>query len=325
MKLRVLSASDLDGLVTMTEASQATKFAFAELSRGTASAPMRGHVEVSPANGKTLLMGAYVPTFGLAAKIVSYFPENRDRGQRAIHGIVIVLDEMSGIPTAICDGTSLTAFRTGAATCASIELLARPDASRGALFGTGGQAKMQLRAMLAARPLSVVRIRTSSPERGRAFIEAEAPHVSARLELATDASHAVEGADVVVAATSSAVPVFRGEDLDHGCHVTAIGSITKEMTEVDDATLRGARIVVDSVQGALSEAGELIQGIARGTTRVEDWAELGQVVLGTHSGRTSPGERTFFKSVGHAVQDVAVARLCLERARELGIGREIEL
>lgn len=325
MKLRVLTARDLDGLVTMNEASEATKLAFAELARGTTSSPSRGHVDVAEVHGKTLLMGAYVPSLGLASKIVSYFPENRRSGQRAIHGIVIVMDENNGIPVAIVDGTSLTAFRTGAGTCASIELLSRQNAERGALFGTGGQASMQLRAMLAARPLSAVRVAGHSPDSVKAFVAANASHVATRLEPALNPQHALDGADIVVAATSSAVPIFRGEDLEPGCHITAIGSITPRMVEVDDATLRGARIFVDSVDGALAEAGELIQGISRGLTRVEDWATLGDVVLGTRSGRTQDGERTFYKSVGHAVQDVAVAQLCLNRARERGIGAELEL
>lgn len=325
MKLKLLSAQDLDGLVSMTEASEATQRAFAELASGAASAPPRGHVDVAAVHGKTLLMGAHVPSFGLASKLVSYFPENRRRGQRAIYGIIVVFDATSGEPTAILDGTSLTAFRTGAGTCASIDLLARRDAERGALFGTGAQAPMQLRAMLAARPLSVVRVVGRSPEAAKEFTKAQAPLVEARLEPAPDPESALDGADVVVTATSSQFPVFPGERLLPGCHVTAIGSITPQMAEVDAATLLGAQIFVDSVEGALAEAGELIQSVASGVTRVEDWTELGRLALGASPGRTHPTQRTFYKSVGHAVQDVAIARLCLDRATERGIGRELEL
>jgi ornithine cyclodeaminase/alanine dehydrogenase-like protein (mu-crystallin family) len=325
MKLKVLTSADLLGLVTMTEAAQATKAAFAQLSGGGASAPPRGHVEVGPVGGKTLLMGAYVPGFGLGSKIVSYFPENRSRGEAAIHGLVLLLDERSGVPIGLCDGTSLTAFRTGAATCAAIQLLAREDSKRGALFGTGGQATMQLRAMVSARPLETVRVAATSRAKAEDFVARLQPEVNARLEAADSPQHAVEGADVIVTATSSATPVFSGKDIAPGCHITAIGSITPRMREVDDETLRGASIFVDSVPGVLTEAGELLHAVSNGTTQSEHWVELGAVVSGERQGRVSAQQRTYFKSVGHAVQDVAVARLCFNRASERGLGRDLEL
>jgi ornithine cyclodeaminase len=324
MRLRVLTAHDLDGLVTMKQASDAMKCAFAALSAGRAAAPARIHVDAHEAGGKTLLMGALVPGTGLASKVVSYFPNNRDRGLPTIHGIVIVLDETTGVPMALCDGTSLTAFRTGAGTCASIELLARADAKIGALFGTGGQAAQQLRAMDAARNLSTIRVVSRSRQRGEAFVLAERPRTKAKLEL-TDADTAIGEADVVVASTNASVPVFDGRRLPSGCHVTAIGSITAQMEEVDETTISRCRIFVDSVAGVSTEAGELIQGVARKLTSPDRWTELGDVVLGKSPGRRNDEELTLFKSVGHAVQDVAIARLCLDRASELGVGRDVEL
>jgi ornithine cyclodeaminase len=325
VKLRLLSAQELQGLVTMSAASEAMKRAFRELSLGRASAPPRTHVDVPAQAGKTLLMGAHLPGVGLASKIVSYFPSNRSRGLPAIHGIVIVLDETSGAPVALLDGTELTAFRTGAGTSASIDLLSRRDARRGALFGCGGQAAMQLLAMDDARRFELVRVFAPRPERVAAFIEAMQPEVRARLEPARSPTEAVRDADVVVAATSSSTPVFDGRELPPGCHVTAIGSITPAMREVDETTIARSRRFVDSVPGVLEEAGELISAIASGTVEAKVLVEIGAVVADAELGRRSESELTFYKSVGHAVQDVAIARLLLERANELGRGKEIEL
>jgi ornithine cyclodeaminase len=178
--------------------------------------------------------------------------------------------------------------------------------------------------MDAARNFATIRVVARSRERGEAFIDEQQGHLRARLELA-EARSAVHGADVVVAATNSSVPIFDGSDLGRGCHVTGIGSITPLMEEVDSTTIARCRIFVDSLDGVLAEAGELIQGEGRGVTSRRDWTEIGAVASGQAPGRRDDAELTYFKSVGHAVQDVAITRLCLDRAAELGIGRDIEL
>jgi ornithine cyclodeaminase len=325
MKLRVLSATHIAGLVSMPEASEAKKAVFRELSKGHASAPPRGHVDIGDRAGKTLVMAAHVPGFGLASKIVSYFPNNHELGLPAIHGVVLVLDEHSGRPTALLDGTGLTAFRTGAGTAASIDVLARQGASRGALFGTGGQAAMQLLAMDAVRDFDFIRVFGRRAERTDQFVATLQPSTRARLERATDPAHAVRDADVVVAATSSSTPVFDGRDLTVGCHVAAIGGITFDMHEVDSTTLARARVFVDSLPGCLAESGELAAAFAEGGLTPDDVTELGAVIDDPTLGRRSDDELTFYKSVGHAVQDVAIARLVLDRAAALQLGEEIEL
>lgn len=325
MKMRLLSARQLEGLVPMEVASEATKFAFRELSLGRVSAPDRMHVDQDRVGGKTLLMGAHLPGRGLASKIVSYFPGNRAAGSPAISGLVVVLNEATGEPSALLDGSWLTAFRTGAGTSASIDVLARADARQGALFGTGGQAAMQLVGMDAARRLERIRVFSPRPDRAIRFSENTQSLVRARLEPVTDPRDAVAGADVVVTATSSDAPVFAGQDLEPGCHVTAIGGIRLSTQEVDTTTLARSRVFVDSRSGALSESGELHQALSAGVLAESDICELGAVVENPTLGRRNAAELTFYKSVGHAVQDVAIAALLVARAEELGLGEEIEL
>jgi ornithine cyclodeaminase len=162
-----------------------------------------------------------------------------------------------------------------------------------------------------------VRVVARDPGHARTFAgEAMRDGVHAHIHAAS-AEEAVRGADVVITATSSPTPVFSGRDLAEGAHVTAVGSFKPTMRELDDETLRGARIVVDQRRPALAEAGEL-QGL-----RAADVVEIGEVIAGTVPGRRSPSERTIFKSVGNAIQDLVVASRAYERALEMGIGEEI--
>ena len=141
-----------------------------------------------------------------------------------------------------------------------------------------------------------------------------------------DRDEAVQGADIVITATTSATPVFDGSKLAPGTHVTGVGSFTPEMREVDTALVQRARVIVDQREGALAEAGDLAGPIADGVVdaSVVD-AEIGEIVLGRAAARTSRDEITFFKSVGNAAQDVAVAALVLERAEARGLGALVDL
>ncbi len=330
MKLLTLSAADLRAALSMRQAVDAMKAAFAALSAGEARAPLRTAVPAEEAGGVTLLMGACLPAAagrpaGLAAKVVSAFPRNASRGKRVVNGLVLVLDPATGEPAALADGTFLTAWRTGAASGAATDLLARPDAKIGALFGCGAQARTQALAVDCVRQLETLRVVGPRPQRVASFIEEMQPRLTARLVAAASAAEAVAGADVVCTATTSATPVFDGELLAPGAHVNGVGSYTLEMQEVDAVTVARSRVFVDSLEGALAEAGDLVVAERQGHTHRDAWTELGLVAAGRADGRRGEREITFFKSVGHAVQDVAAAARALEAARQQGLGREIEL
>lgn len=325
MKLLTVAASDLPKVLPMRDAVEAMKSAFAALSAGKVIAPLRGVVPVEEVDGICLLMGGYVPGEGLAAKTVSIFNRNRDLGKDVVSGLVLVLDPESGEPVGLLDGGALTAWRTGAAAGAATDLLARPDARLGALIGAGVQARTQLLAMDAVRDLEAVRVFGLDRPQVEAFVERLQPDVSARLLAAGSAEEAVRGADIVSCATNSPQPVFDGLALEEGAHLNAIGTFTLDRREVDLETVARARIFVDQREAAVEEAGELVAGIEAGVTRAEEWAEIGEVVAGARPGRTSGEEITFFKSVGHAVQDVVAAARVMAGAVSSGLARTVEL
>lgn len=325
MRLLTVAGEDLPKLLPMRDAVEAMKSAFAALSDGCVAAPHRGAVPVEEADGVTLLMGGYVPGEGLAAKTVSIFHRNRERGRSPVSGVVLVLDPASGEPTGLLDGGALTAWRTGAAGGAATDLLARRDARVGALIGAGEQARTQLLAMDAVRRLETIRVFSLDARQANDLVRSLAPLVEASLETSPSAEAAIDGADVITTATSSPEPVFDGSRLAPGAHVNAIGTFTLDRRELDLETVGRATVFVDLVEAALAEAGELVAAVEAGLTRASEWVEIGSVVSGAAPGRSGPEEITLFKSVGHAVQDVVAASRVMRRAVEMGVARPVDL
>jgi ornithine cyclodeaminase/alanine dehydrogenase-like protein (mu-crystallin family) len=260
---------------------------------------------------------------------VSVFPGNPARGLPLIHAVVIVVDAETGRPVALMDGTYLTALRTGAASGAATELLARPGTRVAAIFGAGAQARTQLEAICTVRPIEKVWVYDPVPEAARAYIEemkGRGQPVPADVAVADSPAQAVGEADVICTATTSTAPVFDDADLKPGVHINGIGSYTPEMQEIPAQTVARARVVVDSRSASLAEAGDLIIPMTEGLiSHASIHGEIGEVAAGVISGRRSDDEVTFFKSVGVAVQDVAVAELILRRAAALGLGVEVDL
>lgn len=322
MQIRILSGEDVRACIDMPGAIEAMRTAFAALSGGDATVPIRLPLETE--HGVTLFMPAYMSSTGSAgAKIVSVNAGNAARGLPAIHGVVTMLDAETGRIRALMDGTWLTALRTGAVGGLAADLLARPDASVVALFGAGVQARTQLQAVRCVRQITEVRVVSRTGASAERLV-AELEGVEARV--ASDASDAVAGADIVVCATTSSTPLFDGSAIDPGTHVTGVGSYTTEMREVDTALVTRARVVVDQREAVLAEGGDVAGPIADGVVDESVMvAEIGEVVLGRVAGRTSAEEVTFFKSVGNAVQDVAVGEVVLAKAEEEGVGVVVEL
>jgi alanine dehydrogenase len=330
MNVRILSAADVCRAVTMAEAIDAVREAYIQLSAGQAIVPLRTPVPVEKRNGVTLFMPAYLASSdALAAKIVSVFPGNLEKGLPTIHAVVIVVDAETGRPVALMDGTYLTALRTGAASGVATELLARPDARVAAIFGAGAQARTQLEAVCTVRRIEQAWVYDVSLEAAAAYateMKGRGAPIPADVRVADSPAQAVRRADVICTATTSTTPVFPDAGLKPGVHVNGIGAYTPEMQEVPAETVARARVVVDSRSASLAEAGDLLIPLRDGRITEQDiHGEIGEVAAGRIPGRQSDEEITFFKSVGVAVQDVAVAGLILRRAEELGLGLDVDL
>lgn len=330
MNLRVLSGAEVRRAVTMAEAIQAVREAYVQLSAGQAEVPLRTPVPVEKRDAVTLFMPAYLAASdALGAKIVSVFPGNPARGLPLIHAVVLVIDAETGCPVALMDGTYLTALRTGAASGVATDLLARPDVAVAAILGAGVQARTQLEAVCTVRKVEQVWVYDVDRRAAEAYaaeMKAHGTPIPADIAVAESPAQAVRHADVICTATTSRTPVFADADLKPGVHINGIGSYTPEMQEVPVETVVRARVFVDSRLASLAEAGDLLIPLRQGLlSETNICGEIGQVAAGVLPGRTSAQEITFFKSVGVAVQDVAVASLILRRAVESGLGVKVEL
>jgi alanine dehydrogenase len=329
MQLRILSAQDMRQALPMATAIRAMKEAFIQLANGQAVLPLRTLIGVPEHGGSVLFMPALLKgSQDLALKVVSVYPDNLKRGLPTINAVVIAIDAETGQPAALLEGASLTAIRTGAVSGAATDLLARADSRVVAVFGSGAQARTQLEAVCTVRAIDEVRIFGLVPGEVTAYIQemrGRGP-VPERIRPAGSPSEAVRGADIICTATTAKEPVFDGHDLKPGTHINAIGAFTPQMREIDETTLERALVVVDSMESAKEEAGDLIIPVNAGQYRWNEvHAELGELLTGAKKGREDGRQVTLFKSVGLAIQDAAAARRALEAAQANGLGQVVEL
>ncbi|MCW3066337.1 MAG: ornithine cyclodeaminase [Solirubrobacterales bacterium] len=324
----LLGRAEVRELLDLDELIDALAVAMADLSAGRASVPARIAAFVEERDGLLGAMPAYVPAIGvLASKLVTLFPRNEGTAIPTHQALIAVFDEKTGSPVALLDGTEITAVRTGAGSALSARLLAREDASVLAILGTGVQARSHARAMVRVRRIREIRVAGRERARAEALAEELGPELGLPLRPARSYEEALDGADIACATTHAAEPVVRRPWLAPGVHVTSVGYGGRE---VDDATVVDALVCVESRASALAPppagSNDLIQPIADGLIGEDHvHAEIGELVLGTRTGRTSPDQITLYKSVGVAVQDAAAAALVVSAARESGVGREIEI
>lgn len=331
MKLRMLSKADVQEAITMGQAVEIVRQAFVQLSTGQAVVPIRIHLPVERHKGVTLFMPAYLAESDeLGVKIASIFPHNPNMGIPTVFALVFVLAPATGRPLAVMDGTCLTALRTGAASGVATDLLARKDARVAAIFGAGAEGRTQLEAICQVRDIRKVWVYDIRPEVAERYVremKGRGGRVPKDIAVASSPAQAIQEADVICTATTSNVPVFEDFDLKSGVHINAVGAFTSEMQEIPEKTVVRAKVVVDSLEACLADGtGDLIIPLRKGlVTKDHIYAELGEIAMGAKGGRESDSEITLFKTVGNAVQDVAVAVDILGAAEKKDLGSEIEI
>ncbi len=330
MNIKLLSYQDVQQSVTMTQAIESVKQAFISLSLGEVDLPLRTQIPVKKQEGTALFMPAYLSTDeSLGVKIVSVFPRNTESNLPTVHALVMLCHAETGEPAAVMDGNYLTALRTGAASGLATDLLSREDAHTAAIIGAGIQGRTQLEAVCCTRNIQAAWIYDTKSRASEAFAEEirkrEGPFPS-EIMVARSPTEAVADADIICCATTSSVPVFQDEDLKPGTHINGVGSYTPLMQEIPERTILRSKIVVDSLSASLEEAGDLIIPLKKKLmSKSHIHGEIGQVAAGRIPNRESNEEITLFKSVGIAVQDIAVAALVLRRAKELDHGTDFKL
>ncbi len=279
-------------VLRMADLIPAMERALVDFSAGRVVQPVRNMLKAEPAGGFFAAMPAIAPD-GIGTKLVSFFPGNAEKGLHTHHAIIALFDGASGTPLAVMDGGLITEMRTAAVSAAATKAMADPGAKVLAILGSGVQARSHVEALGLVRDFTEIRVWSRTPGHAEAF----AREVGAA---AMSAQAAVEGADVVVTATSSTTPVLKGEWLKPGAHVNAVGAPRPDWRELDDQVMENV-IVVDSREAAATESGDVILSGA------QIHGELGEVLAGTVSAEAD--RITVFKSLGLAVEDVVSARL----------------
>ncbi len=315
----LLSEADVRKLLTMPLALAAVEEGFKRLADGTAVLHMRQHLNLPE---KT-----YLHYMAAADRIGGYM------GMKiytvvggALRFLVPLYSIRTGEMVALVEANYLGQMRTGAASGVATKYMARPDASKVGVIGTGGQARTQLEAVTQVREIKRVRAFSRDPERRSAFAREMMHELGVPVEAVDSAEAAVREMDIVITATNSSRPVLTGTWLTPGTHINAIGANLPQKRELDDeAVSRAGLIVADSREQSMLEAGDLIRAFGDDPGKWSLVRELAEVVAGGTAGRTSPRQITLFKSNGIAIEDVMAAARVYEAAREKNVGRELPL
>jgi ornithine cyclodeaminase/alanine dehydrogenase-like protein (mu-crystallin family) len=321
MSVLVLGEQDVREVLDMESCIAAMEDVLAALARDELFLPLRSILR-PPAESMFGLMPAYRggddPVFSLKEIVVS--PGNSAHGLDPHQGSVLLHDGRNGLLRAVLNASAITEIRTAAVSAVATKRLARPGARVVAVLGSGVQGRSHVQAMQAIVSDPEIRIWSRNPA------HAEALALESHAVVCATAEEAVAGAEIVCTTTAAHEPIVRREWLAPGAHVNAVGSSVPFARELDAETVASASLFVDRRESTLNEAGDYLLAVEEagiGPDHIR--AELGEVLIGAHPGRTSNDELTVFKSLGIAVEDLAAADLCVRRARERGVGTEVDL
>src|SRR5215212_6369919 len=323
MKILVLDNQQIKELLPMKECIELMADAPAALARGEVYQPLRTIIRPPEARGLLGLLPAFRAgeraAFGMKASCV--FPENPAKGKDAHQGAVMLFSRETGEMLALMNASEITAIRTAAVSAVATRLLARENTQQLAIIGAGVQARTHLTALAAVRPIKHARVACRNVEHAEHLAREMQAQFSFRIEPVRTNEEAVRGADLIVTATSSLEPVIDKDWISPGAHVNAIGTHSPNSREVDSATMAAARIFVDRRESALNESGDYLLAAKEGVIEPDNLiGEIGELLIGKKSGRTSTTEITLFKSLGLAIEDVACAEYLYRKAQSQNAG-----
>ena len=278
--------------------------AFRSLAAGDTLQPLRSLMWLPDKSGILGMMPGYAKNPDiLGIKVITIFHGNGALGLPSHQGVVMLFDAKQGTPVLMLDAAEITAIRTAATSALATRLLAREDASHLAILGTGEQAERHIRAISLVRPIEKISIW------GRNSAHAETlARKFKNAQIAPTAKEAINDADIICTVTASPQPILSGEWISSGAHLNVVGACTPNTREVDTTAITRSRLFTDRYESLFNEAGEFLIPKKEGViTETDVKGEIGEVLIGTKKGRTSPGEITLFKSLGIAAEDLYAA------------------
>jgi ornithine cyclodeaminase len=327
--VRILTKDNVAELLNMTDALEYVEEAYKQLTLGNAFVPQRIAI-TDPAPGLTLVMPGIIggEMSALATKIVSVYKKNPEKyNMPTVLAKIMIQDINTGDIVGIMDGSLITAMRTGAATGVSVKYLARKNSTIMSIYSAGVQAKKQVSGVYYGLKQKLEKCKVFDPNRETASIfktEIE-KELGIEVEIIGSGDDLLSNTDIIVAATTSTTPLFAGDKVPEGVHISSIGAHAPDARELDTMTIKKASLLVAGLKEAcLTEAGDYIIPINEGVISENDIISIGNIITGKIPSRTTDSEVTIFKSVGISVQDVAVGKLVYDRAMKKGIGQDID-
>lgn len=325
--MRLITRSEVERLLPVGACVDVMRRAMMATSARNVTLPIRQFMPIPDVPGKLAIMPGTMgdpACFGI--KLVCKYDRPHGDPLGTHVGMVMLFDSAKGVPLAMIEGSSLTAIRTSAASALATDILARQDATRLAIIGTGEQAARHIHAMRAVRDIDHVTVWGRDPARAGEFASKIAAETGLSVVIASSAAEAVAGADIVCTATSAKDPVLAGSALEPGMHINLVGSAIAATAEVDAEAVRRSRFYVDYREAAMAAAGELLKAIAAGIVTPDHIiGEVGEVLLGQAAGRQAEDDITLYKSLGVAAQDLAAAYAIWEKAEHEDEGQSFEL
>ena len=327
----ILTKEDIAAVCSMEDAIEAVKEAFIVHSEGSVKVPLRINIRSDKYNGNMLFMPAYCEKKDAASlKIVSVYPDNKEKNLPSTPAQVLLIDPTTGIVLSIMDGTYITALRTGAASGAAFSVLAKSECKTGALIGTGTQAAMQLEAMIVSKNPKLVKVYSRNKDRLNNFVKNMSTKFKSKaveLVACESVDAAVKDADILITATNSDRPLFSVESCKPGLTISAVGSFTRQMQELDTTVLKKAsKIYYDDKEAMLEEAGEIIKALENRDIDEKNFSgSLGEALAGKIKLRENDEEIIVFKSVGLGTQDLVTAKKVYDNAIFKNIGKYIDI
>jgi ornithine cyclodeaminase/alanine dehydrogenase len=323
----LLSEKEVRRLVDIDELIHALEQAHVQFSTGRAVMPVRQVVPLPQIKGRITSMPAYLSdNRALGMKIVTFFAENPGKKMPAILATIHLYSAETGKLVAVMDGTYITAIRTACASAMATRALANPATPVLGVLGAGVQARAHIRALGKVRKFERIKIHSRTEENAQKLKDELAAEAGAAIEVAESAEAVARAADLLVTVTAAGEPILNSAWLKSGVHINAVGSHRPDLREIDAATMRRARLFVDSRDAIMAECGDVLLAIQDGAIAASDASvEIGEVLAGKKPGRTRPDEITLYKSVGIAIQDVAAAELVYRKALSEKAGVEVEI
>ncbi|HET9916306.1 MAG TPA: ornithine cyclodeaminase family protein [Candidatus Binatia bacterium] len=323
----VLSESQVQNLIDIDELIAALEQAHIQYSTGKAVMPVRLVVPLPQIQGRITSMPGYLHQHrALGMKVVTYFQDNPKRNLPAILATIMLFSAETGKMIAAMDGGYITAIRTACASALATKALANRDTPVLGILGAGVQARAHILALTRVRQLSRIKLYSPSGRSALTIKEELQQQCGVTIEVVNSAQDAVRDSDLLVTVTTAKEPIVNADWLKPGAHINAVGAHRPDLREIDGATLKRAKVFVDSREAIMAECGDILLALKeKSISEADIHGEIGEVLAGGKSGRTDASEVTLYKSVGIAIQDVATAQLVYRKALEQNVGTNVEI